>query len=357
MRLDSVKKSFRLSSIPRCSYRRHDKRRVPVDVQHFEQQQHRRTRVRLIAVGTGRPELKSKTLNSALLNEFKHVIVSLPLCRSFTRPSRASVRRINISSMPVLRADNVMRMSVFSCSSIEDDACIAKEVSQILKKLWYRRIGMLNQHFQHASSEAGQRDAYASRPATHALPWTQCKRDNSQQLTSADQENVVSCCKRGRTFQQPLRDIGNSERPPEAALKEWASLYCNSRFDVDLWPRIDSQKCDTRRIANEQHFALTLMGVCVDCGLRCRVFNGLIVANAFCIACQAADGCRSSFAPGIFAGIRNKINTHPVQTAFPTLAGNVIHVRVGRNLADVKLRINLLESQLRLQYRDRGKHP
>ncbi|KRX96669.1 hypothetical protein T4E_7088 [Trichinella pseudospiralis] len=35
----------------------------------------------------------------------------------------------------------------------------------------------------------------------------------------------------------------------------------------------------------------------------------------------------------------------------------VIHVRVGRNLADVKLRINLLESQLRLQYRDRGKHP
>ncbi|KAL1236101.1 Histidine--tRNA ligase [Trichinella pseudospiralis] len=71
-----------------------------------------------------------------------------------------------------------------------------------------------------------------------------------QKVTSADQENVVSCCKRGRTFQQPLRDIGNSERPPEAALKEWASLYCNSRFDVDLWPRIDSQKCDTRRIAN-----------------------------------------------------------------------------------------------------------
>ncbi|KRY87710.1 hypothetical protein T4D_2697 [Trichinella pseudospiralis] len=167
-----------------------------------------------------------------------------------------------------------------------------------------------------------------------------------QKVTSVDQENVVSCCKRGRTFQQPLRDIGNSERPPEAALKEWASLYCNSRFDVDLWPRIDSQKCDTRRIANEQHFALTLMGVCVDCGLRCRVFNGLIVANAFCIACQAADGCRSSFAPGIFAGIRNKINTHPQADD----DGN-------QNLADVKLRINLLESQLRLQYRDRGKHP
>ncbi|KAL1235049.1 Defensin beta [Trichinella pseudospiralis] len=53
---------------------------------------------------------------------------------------------------------------------------------KILKKLWYRRI--------------------------------------------ADQENVVSCCKRGRTFQQPLRDIGNSERPPEAALKEVSGRAC-----------------------------------------------------------------------------------------------------------------------------------
>ncbi|KAL1241253.1 Ryanodine receptor [Trichinella pseudospiralis] len=47
-----------------------------------------------------------------------------------------------------------------------------------------------------------------------------------QKVTSADQENVVSCCKRGRTFQQPLRDIGNSERPPEAALKEVSGRAC-----------------------------------------------------------------------------------------------------------------------------------
>ncbi|KRZ67433.1 hypothetical protein T10_3218 [Trichinella papuae] len=128
-----------------CAHRR----RVPVEVQHLEQQQHRCTQARLIAVGTGRPELNcrrryaaqifqkwiqkgsfvqqllhpgqsytiafDKTVNSALLNEFKHVIVSLPFCIFFTRPTRTS-------------------------------------------------IGTTNHQFQHASSEAGERDAHVSAP-------------------------------------------------------------------------------------------------------------------------------------------------------------------------------------------------
>ncbi|KRZ67422.1 hypothetical protein T10_4989 [Trichinella papuae] len=55
---------------------------------------------------------------------------------------------------------------------------------------------------------------------------------------------------------------------------------------------------------------LTLPGFRTDRGMSWQVFNGLIVAKTFCFACQT-DGCRSSFAPGIFVRIRNKIHAYP----------------------------------------------
>ncbi|KRZ10630.1 hypothetical protein T11_10638 [Trichinella zimbabwensis] len=116
---------------------------------------------------------------------------------------------------------------------------------------------------------------------------------------------------------------------------------------------------------------LTLTGFRADRGMSWRVFNGLILAKSCSFDCQTGTMCDHPIyinASFTFAGAKTfrekclypfvlicsrclaKEFSDSARSVLIQCAGDVvIHGRVGKNFADVELRINLLETHLRFK--------